>query len=150
MPRALRTAFLGLWLLVLAYALCDSTARAQSEAAFRAPDSIRSGLAILDQVVIDSGRLIAAGSFDQLPRQSDQFESGASAVEQGLSDSPSQFRRDVERVLARARVASGAMSDAAAAHRTALLPAEHQQLADAVRALDVLLAPALRSEAPPR
>jgi hypothetical protein len=141
-------AVVGLCALLLALSLCAPAARAQSSAP--GPESIRTGLAILDQVVADSGRLIAAGSYDQLPRQSDQFESGATVLEQGLGDTPAQFRRDVERVLARARVASGAMSDAAAAHRTALLPAAHQQLADAVRALDVLFAPELRSEAPPR
>jgi hypothetical protein len=144
MPRALRTAFVGLSVLLFAHALCSPAARAQSAAPFRAPESIRSGLAILNQVVIDSGRLIAAGSFEQLPRQSDQFESGATALEQGLGDSHSQFRRDVERVLARARIASGAMSDAATAHRTAMLPAAHQQLADAVRALDALFPPEVR------
>jgi len=136
MPRGLRAAVMSFWAVLLLVSLLGPAARAQSS--IRAPESVRSGLAILDQVVIDSGHLIAAGSYDQLPRQSDRFESGAAALEQGLGDSPAQFRRDVERVLARARVASGAMSDAATAHRTALLPAAHQQLADAVRALDVL------------
>ena len=144
MSRALRTAFVGLSVLLLAHALCGAAARAQSASSLPAPESVRSALAILNQVVIESGQLIAAGSFDQLPRQSDQFESGATALEQGLGASPAQFRRDVERVLARARVASGAMSDAAAAHRTALLPAEHQQLADAVRALNVLFGAQVR------
>jgi hypothetical protein len=148
MRRPLRAALVGLCTLLLAQSLCGPTARAQ--ASFPAPESIRMGLAILNQVVTDSGRAIAAGSYDQLPRQSDQFDRGVAAVEQGLGDGHSQFRRDVERVLARARVASGAMSDAATAHRTAMLPAAHQQLADAVRALNALFPPELRPEAPPR
>ncbi len=142
MPRPIRAAALvslaGLLLGVLAP---GAPVRAQ---AFRAPESVKMGLETLNKVVIDSGRLIEARSYDQLPQQSDRFEAGMAALEQGLGQGASPFRKQIEPLLARARVAASAMSEAVRSHRTAMLPVAHRQLADAVGALIALFPPGMR------
>jgi hypothetical protein len=140
--RAMRSAALvalaGLWLGVL---LPGAAARAQ---AFRAPESVKMGLDTLNRVVIDSGRLIEAERYDQLPQQSDRFEAGMAALQQGLGEGASPFRKQIEPLLARARVAASAMSEAVRSHRTSMLPVAHRQLADAVSALIALFPPGVR------
>jgi hypothetical protein len=132
--------------LLLAAVVLGPAARAQST--FRAPESVKIGLGILHQVVVDSGRLITAGSYDQLPQQSDRFEAGMAALQQGLGEGASPFRKQIEPLIARARVASSAMSEAAKARRTSMLPVAHKQLADAVSALIALFPPDMRPAAP--
>jgi hypothetical protein len=148
MHRTMRAATL----VFLAGALLAATVlggpRARAESSFRAPESIRMGLGILNGVVIDSGRLIAAASYDQLPKQAERFEAGMAALQQGLGEGASPFRKQIEPLIARARVASSAMSEAARARRTSMLPVAHQQLADAVKALIALFPPDLRPAAP--
>lgn len=134
--------------LLLGLAALGLEARAQSS--LRAPESVKIGLGILEEVVIDSGRLIAAEDYDALPRQADRFEAGMAALEQGLGEGASPLRKQIEPLIARARVASSAMSEAARARRTSMLPIAHQQLADAVDALIPLFPPDLRPAQAPR
>jgi hypothetical protein len=114
-----------------------------------APQSIRIGLGIMNQVVTDTARLIAEQSFDQLPRESDRFEAGVEALQQGLGDAPSPLRKQIEPLVARARVAASAMIEAARSHRTAMLPVAHEQLASAVSSLVALFPSELRPGPPP-
>jgi hypothetical protein len=117
---------------------------ARADSSLGAPESVKMGLGILNDVVVNSGRLIAAGSYDELPKQADRFEAGMAALQQGLGEGASPFRKQIEPLLARARVASSAMSEAARSHRTEMLPIAHRQLADAVRALIALFPPELQ------
>jgi hypothetical protein len=123
--------------LLLGAAVCAQTA-------FRAPESIRVGLSVMSQVVESTGRLIAAGRYDQLPAESSEFEAGLTALQQGLGDQPSPLRTKIEPLLARARVAASAMSEAVAAHRDSMLPVAHDQLADAVQSIIALFPESLR------
>ncbi len=125
--------------LLLGAAVCAQTA-------FRAPESIRVGLSVMSQVVENTGRLIAAERYDQLPAESREFEAGMTALQQGLGDQPSQLRTQIEPLLARARVAASAMSEAVAAHRDSMLPVTHDQLADAVRSIIALFPESLRPQ----
>ncbi|HTW37863.1 MAG TPA: hypothetical protein VMD49_04775 [Steroidobacteraceae bacterium] len=133
---------------LLALAVLGLEARAQSS--LRAPESVRIGLGILDEVVTDSGRLITAADYDALPRQTERFEAGVTALEQGLGEDSSPLRKQIEPLLARARVAASAMREAASARRISMLPIAHQQLADAVHALIALFPPDLRPAQAPR
>lgn len=123
--------------LLLGAAVCAQTA-------FRAPESIKVGLSVMSQVVENTGRLIAAGRYDQLPAQSSEFEAGMTSLQQGLGDQPSQLRKTIEPMLARARVAASAMSEAVASHRDSMLPIAHDQLADAVQSIIALFPESLR------
>ncbi len=123
--------------LLLAASVCAQTP-------LRAPQSIRIGLSVMSQVVENSGRLIAAGRYGELPAQSSEFEAGLTALEQGLGDQPSPLKASLEPLLARARVAASAMSEAVASQRDSMLPVAHDQLADAVRSIIALFPDSLR------
>ncbi|HTX23386.1 MAG TPA: hypothetical protein VMD03_01910 [Steroidobacteraceae bacterium] len=121
----------------------------EAQGTFKAPESIKIGLATMNQVVTDTARLIAAHSFDQLPRESDRFEAGVEALQQGVGDAPSPLRKQIEPLIGRARIAASAMAEAARSHRTAMLPIAHDQLASAVSSLVALFPPELRPAPPP-
>ncbi len=118
-----------------------------AQTAFRTPASIRVGLSVMSQVVENTGQLIASGRYDQLPAESNEFEAGVTALEQGLGDQPSPFKTRIEPLLAKARVAASAMSEAVASHRNSMLPVAHDQLADAVQSLIALFPQSLRPPA---
>lgn len=94
--------------------------------------------------VADSERLIASHDYGQLPRESNEFEAGLIALEQGLGDQPSPLKSKLEPLIAKARVASSAMTEAAEAHRDSMLPLAHRQLSEAVTAIIAAFPPALR------
>jgi hypothetical protein len=98
-------------------------------------DKVKSGLATMNAVVAQSERLIAAHDYSQLPRQSNEFEAGLIALEQGLGSQPSALKSKLEPLIAKARVASNAMSEAAQSHRDSMLPLTHRQLSEAVSAI---------------
>ncbi len=118
-----------------------------AQMAFRAPESVRVGLSVMSQVVDTTGRLIAAKRYEQLPAESNEFQAGVTSLEQGLGDQPTQFKLQIEPLLARARVAASAMSEAVTSHRESMLPVAHDQLADAVQSLIALFPPSLRPQA---
>ncbi len=120
-----------------------------AQAVFRAPESVRLGLSVMSQVVENTGRLIAAGRYDQLPAESNEFEAGVTALEQGLGNPPTPFKTRIEPLLARARVAASAMSEAVASHRNSMLPVAHDQLADAVQSLIAMFPASLQPPAAP-
>jgi len=107
-------------------------------------ESVQSALGILSQVVSDSGKLIAAHRYDQLPREANEFEAGLTALEQQLGNRPSILRAQLEPLVGKARVASSAMREAVEAHRDSMVPLAHRQLADAVSEIIATFPPALR------
>jgi hypothetical protein len=130
---------------LLALALgAGSPARAQN---LRSPDSVKSALGILARVVADSGKLISAHRYDQLPRESNEFEAGLTALEQGVGNRPSPLRTKLEPLVGKARVASSAMSEAVEAHRDSMLSLAHRQLADAVSEIIAAFPPDVRPAA---
>lgn len=120
-------AALGIVTLMLGAA---GAARAQST--MRSPESVQTALGILSQVVADSGKLIAARRYDQLPRESNEFEAAVTVLEQGLGNQSSTLKSKLEPLVGKARVASSAMREAVEAHRDSMLPLAHRQLAQAV------------------
>jgi hypothetical protein len=116
-------------------AACAAAPIASAQAAVRAPMSVRDALDIMSRVVADSEQMIASRRYDQLPRETREFEAGLTALEQGVGTQPSQLRSRLEPLIAKARVASSAMSEAAQSNRDSMLPLTHRQLADAVNAI---------------
>jgi hypothetical protein len=99
---------------------------------------------MLSQVVADSGKLIADHHYDQLPRESSEFEAALTSLEQGLGNHPSPLRTQLEPLVGKARIASSAMREAVEAHRDSMLPLAHRQLADAVSQIIESFPPAMR------
>lgn len=127
---------------LLLFAFLGSAAWGQS--IVRSPDAVRGALAGMNEVVEHSGQLITSHSYDQLPAQANQFEARLIAFEQGIGTQPSELKSKLEPLIAKARVASSAMSEAAQSHRDSLLPITHRQLAGAVNAIIAAIPPALR------
>lgn len=122
-------------------------ANAWAQLGFRAPESVRLGLSVMSQVVANTGRLIAAGRYAELPAQANEIEAGIASLRRGLGDQPSSFQMKLVPLIAQLRVASGAMTEAATHHRESMLPIVHDQLAQAVSALIALFPQSLRPAA---
>jgi len=116
--------------------------RAQST--MQSTESLQSALGVLSQVVTDSGKLIADHRYDQLPRESNEFEAALTTLEQRLGNHPSTLRTELEPLVGKARIASSAMREAVEAHRDSMLPLAHRQLADAVNEIIASFPPAMR------
>ncbi len=128
--------------LLLVLALGISSAVAQEPASPENP--VRAGLGIMNRVVSESGTQIGAHRYEQLPREAAEFERGLERLTEGLSDSPPELRQRLGPLLAKARVASSAMAEAARSRNEAMIPVTHRQLAAAVQAINELLPPAQR------
>lgn len=140
---AVRFAALVLTAGIIAFMLgAGPAARAQST--MSSTESVRSALEVLSRVVAESGKLIAAHRYDQLPGESNQVEAGLAALDRGLGKGPSPLRSKLEPFVGKARIASSAMSEAVEAHRDSMLPLAHRQLADAVREIIASFPPQLR------
>lgn len=124
--------------------LAGSAAWAQSSAP--PPDSVKSALDLMSHVVADSGRLIASHRYDELPRESSELEKGLTTLERGLGSPPSALRSKLEPLIAKARVASSAMSEAVESHQESMLPLTQRQLAEAVKAIIDTFPAGLRPE----
>ncbi|MGH8261246.1 MAG: hypothetical protein ACREUG_16315, partial [Steroidobacteraceae bacterium] len=122
---------------------------AQAQGTLSSPASIRAALGIMSRVVAESGRLIAARRYDQLPRESNEFEAGLIDLEQGLGNQPA-LREKLEPLVGKARIASSAMSEAVGAHRDSMIPLTHEQLADAVSEIIASFPASLRPTGNPR
>jgi hypothetical protein len=98
----------------------------------------------MDEVVKQSGRQVAGHDYGLLPRQAKEFEAHLTAFEKALGSQPSDLKSKLDPLIAKARVASSAMSEAAESHRDSMLPLTHRQLADAVSAIIASVPAALR------
>ena len=127
--------------LLLFTLLCSA---AWGQAIVRSPDVVRSALAAMNEVVQQSGRLIASHDYGQLPRQANEFESRLIEFEQQLGTQPSALRSQLEPLIAKARVASSAMNEASEAHRDSMLPLTHRELAGAVAAMIAAMPASMR------
>ncbi|HTV52909.1 MAG TPA: hypothetical protein VME21_17080 [Steroidobacteraceae bacterium] len=96
--------------------------------------AVHVGLTLMSDVVAHSESLILAHSYDQLPQQRAQFERGLMTLQQGLTLISPKQRPQLDRILAKARVAASGMSEAAGQHNDPMLKLTHEQLAAAVSA----------------
>ncbi len=108
---------------------------ADAQGALTPRESVHVGLTLMTQVVVQSGSLIAARSYDQLPEQNARFEQGLATLRHGITGEPAERRQQLDRLLAKARVAASGMSEAARTRNDAMLKLTHDQLATAVKAI---------------
>jgi hypothetical protein len=117
--------------LMLAFAL---PVHAQGQ--LKAPDDVRTGLRILNQVVGHTGRLIASKNYDTVPREHHEIVEGAEMLREALAEEPEAFRAKVDGMLDEVVSASSALEPPSKMRDDAKLAAAHAALADAVH--DVL------------
>jgi hypothetical protein len=124
-----------LWLLAVPLLASLAAAQAPPPSQPLTPaQSVHVGLTLMNDVVVHSESLILAHSYEELPQQRAQFEQGLTTLQQGLGLVSPQQRQQLDRLLAKARVAAIAMSEAAGRHNDPMLKLTHDQLAAAVSA----------------
>jgi hypothetical protein len=140
--RSTRTSYwLGAGVLLLA-------AAALAQTTFKSPDSVKTGLRIISQVVRHTGRLIDAKNYDQVPHETGEFDEGMQTLQEGVGTQATEFKAKLDPLLAKARVASNAMSAAAMAHNDPQLRSAHDQFATAVGSVVELFPADLRPKPP--
>jgi hypothetical protein len=97
-----------------------------------APDHVKTGLRILNQVVGHTGRLIAAKRYDAVPTEHHEIVEGAEVLREALAKEPEDFRAKVDALLDQVVSASSALEPPSKTHDGAKLAMAHTALADTV------------------
>jgi len=108
---------------------------AAAQTALKSPQSIKTGLRILNQVVGHTGRLIDAKNYDIVPREQQELDAGAALLHEAIAGEPASFKAKVGPLIDEAVRAGGAMGAAAKAHDDAKLATTHDGLAAAVKSV---------------
>jgi hypothetical protein len=106
--------------------------------------AVRSGLAMMDQVVDRTGQLVQTKTYDSLPREAANFEPALATLEAGVAHEPSDFRQRLGPLLAKARVAASGMSEAVKSHNEPMIILSQRLFAAAVQAAIGLFPAALQ------
>ncbi len=132
-------------ILALLVALGGSVGPA-SAAAPKSPEMVRMGLRILAAVYGDMDRKLAAGQFDRLPHENQEFQEGSQALLDAVAEEPSAFKARVQADLEQARVASRHVAQASKSHDKAQVQSALAALARSMRQLNALFPEPLRAE----
>jgi 3-methyladenine DNA glycosylase/8-oxoguanine DNA glycosylase len=108
---------------------------ATAQTALKSPQSVKTGLRILNQVVGHTGRLIDAKSYDIVPREQQEFDAGAALLREAIAGEPAAFKAKIDPLIEASVKASSAMGEAAKAHDDAKLAATHDKFAAAVKSV---------------
>jgi hypothetical protein len=110
-------------------------AGASAQSTLKSPQTVKTGLRILNQVVGHTGRLIASKNFEQVPRAAVEFTDGVAVLREGLAGEPAAFKAKVDPLIDTALKASSAMGEAAKAGNEAALNSMQEKFASAVNAV---------------
>jgi len=132
----------------LAVGLLLAIGTVHAQAPLKSPEAVSTGLRIMSQVVRHTDRLIAAKTYEQIPHECGEFEEGMKEVQNGVGTQPSELKTKLSPLLAKARVASNAMSEAAMSRNDAQLALAHDQFAAAVSSVIQLFPADLRPKPP--
>lgn len=100
-----------------------------------APDDVKTGLRIVNQVVGHTGRLIDSKNYDTVPREHHEIVEGAEILRDALAKEPEDFRKRIDGLLDKVVAASSALEAPSKAHDDAGLASAHMALADSVHKL---------------
>jgi hypothetical protein len=110
------------------------------------PDQVKTGLHILAGVYGDMDRKLAAGQYDRLPHENQEFQEGSGALRDAIAQEPAPFKGQVEASLKSALSASQAVADASKSHDKAQVSQALATLAASLTRLNALFPAALRAE----
>jgi len=119
------------WLVLATAALLAATAFAQTS--LKSPQTVKTGLRIMNQVVGHTGRLIASKSYDQVPREAGEFTDGVAVLREGIANEPASFKSKIEPLIDKAVQASNALSEASKSGNESVLGKAHEQFSAAVK-----------------
>jgi hypothetical protein len=97
-----------------------------------APDDVRTGLRILNQVVGHTGRLIDSKNYDTVPREHHEIVEGAEILRDALAKEPEDFRNKIDGMLDKVVAASSALEEPSKMHDDDKLATAHMALAKSV------------------
>ena len=126
--------------LVLCLSLPTFAAEPQS------PDMVKNGLHILAGIYGDMDRKLAAGQYDRLPHENQEFQEGSGALRDAVAKEPPAFKSEVEAALKESLAAAQRVADVSKSHDKGQVSAALASLATSMKALNALFPPALRAE----
>jgi hypothetical protein len=112
----------------------------------QSPDMVKNGLHILAGIYGDMDRKLAAGQYDRLPHENQEFQEGSGALRDAVAHEPASFKGKVEAALKDSLAAAQRVSDVSKSHDKTQVTAALASLANSMRALDALFPAALRAE----
>lgn len=112
----------------------------------QSPDMVRTGLHILSGVYGDMDRKLAAGQYDRLPHENQEFQEGSGALRDAVAHDPDEFKGRVESALKETLSAAQHVADASKSHDKTQVKAALDRLAASMRRLNALFPAALRAE----
>src|SRR5438094_8077696 len=133
--------------LLAACAVILVAASSPTLAALKSPDGVRTSLRIMNQVVTPTGRLIVAGSYDQLPRESREFTEGAELLRTSIAGEPETFKARINPLMRRAVLASSDLNAASKSRNPERIRTAHEMFAEAVQRVIVQFPENLRPPA---
>jgi azurin len=118
-------------------------------APLKSPQSVRTALRIMSQVVDHAGRLIAAANYALVPREVQEFGEGVEALRDAMAGEPADVRSGIEPLLRAALQTSQALSAAARRGDGSAIAAAHRRFGAAVQAVIAAFPGELRPRAQP-
>ncbi len=112
----------------------------------QSPEMVKTGLHILAGIYGDMDRKLAAGQYDRLPHENQEFQEGSGAMRDAIAHEPAAFKSQVEAALKDALAAAQRVSDASKTHDKARVSSALAGLATSMKALNALFPPKLRAE----
>jgi hypothetical protein len=117
--------------LVLALALAPPSLAS----GMKSPEKVKSGLSAMNAAVADTGRLIAAKSYDQIAREDDAFSQSVGMLRKALADERASLRSEVNPLLTKALASSDRLAAASKSQDEAKIAAAQASFAAAVGAV---------------
>jgi cytochrome c556 len=137
-----------LWAALLAAALSVHAAAPKS------PDLVNTALKIFAGVYGDMDRKLAAGQYDRLPHENQEFQDGAAAMRDAIAKEPAAFKTKVESQLKKTLADSAKVAETSKSHDEGQVKMALQTLSASLQALNALFPENLRvapgSVPPPR
>ncbi len=112
----------------------------------QSPDMVKNGLHILAGIYGDMDRKLAAGQYDRLPHENQEFQEGSGALRDAVAHEPAPFKNKVEAALKESLAAAQRVADVSQSHDKSQVSTALAALATSMKALNALFPPALRAE----
>ncbi len=112
----------------------------------QSPQMVKTGLHILAGIYGDMDRKLAAGQYDRLPHENQEFQEGSGALRDAVAHDPAPFKNKVEAALKETLAAAQHVAEASKSHDKQQVSAALSALATSMKALNALFPAALRAE----
>ena len=121
-------------------------AAAALAADLQSPDMVKMGLHILAGVYGDMDRKLAAGQYERLPHENQEFQEGSGALRDAVAHEPAPFKQNVAATLKDTLAAAQKVADTSKTHDKAQVSAALAALASSMKTLNALFPAPLRAE----